>query len=221
MSSHARKAFSQNIKDVARLLKIHGEIGGNGKGRRYGLEVLNKSGVVLITAIWEAYCEDLAGEALDHIVRNVASGAQLPKELKKKIAADIKADKNDLAMWDLADGGWQARILARLASLNVERSRNLNTPKAAQIDELFGSAIGMQNVSDAWHWKKMSVAQARKKLDRFVALRGAIAHRGSDTSTVKKVDVTDYLRHVKRLVGKTGGRVNTYVKRETGKPLWV
>lgn len=220
MASKSRKAFDRNVKDVERLLEIHADVGGDAQGRRFGLEVLNKSAVVLITAIWEAYCEDLAAEALDHLVANATSGASLPKELKKKLAAEIKADSNDLAMWDLADSGWKARAEARLATLMAERNRRLNTPKADQIKDLFAAAIGLSDVSSAWSWKKMSVAQARKKLDTFVELRGAIAHRGSAASSVKKAQVTNYLVHVKRLVGKTGGRVNTYVRTATGKALW-
>lgn len=219
MASQARQAFDRNAKDVKRLLEIHADVGGDAQGRRFGLEVLNKSAIVLITAIWEAYCEDLAAEALEHLVANATSGSLLPKELKKKIGAEIKADSNDLAMWDLADGGWRARARARLATLMAERNRRLNTPKANQIDELFDAAIGLPNVSNEWRWKKMSVTQARDKLDGFVELRGAIAHRGASASGVKKRQVTNYLAHVKRLVGKTGERVNTHVKTATGKPL--
>lgn len=220
MASQARKAFDRNVKDVERLLEIHADVGGDAQGRRFGLEVLNKSAVVLITSFWEAYCEDLAAEALDHLVDHVSSGSLLPRELKKKIAAEIKAQPNDIAMWDLADSGWQARVRRRLAALMVERNRRLNTPKSDQIDELFAAAIGLSGVSNAWRWKKMSVTQARTKLDKFVELRGAIAHRGAAASSVKKVQVTGYLTHVKRLVGKTGGRVNTHVKGACGQPLW-
>lgn len=220
MASQARQAFDRNVKDVERLLRIHADVGGDAQGRRFGLEVLNKSGIVLITAIWEAYCEDLAAEALDHLVTNAKAGSSLPKELKKKIAAEIKKDANDLAMWDLADAGWKARVRVRLTTLMAERNRRLNTPKSDQIDELFGAAIGLSDASTGWRWKGMSVAQAKSKLDRFVELRGAIAHRGASASGVKKVQVTNYLAHVKRLVGKTGGRVNTHVKAATGKALW-
>ena len=220
MASQARKAFDHNVGDVERLLDIHADVGGDAQGRRFGLEVLNKSAIVLITAFWEAYCEDLAAEALEHLVDHVSTGSLLPKELKKKIAADIKAESNDIAMWDLADSGWKARAKARLATLMAERNRRLNTPKSDQIDELFAAAIGLSGVSNAWRWKKMSVAQARGKLDSFVELRGAIAHRGAAASGVKKVQVTGYLTHVRGLVGKTGGRVNTHVKGACGTPLW-
>lgn len=220
MASEARQAFDRNVKDVERLLEIHADVGGDAQGRRFGLEVLNKSAIVLITAVWEAYCEDVAAEALEHLVANVSSGAVLPKELKKKIATDITADKNELAMWDLADAGWKTRARARLASQTEERNRRLNTPKSDQIDELFDATIGLPSVSGAWRWKGMSVSQARAKLDKFVTLRGAIAHRGTAAFSVKKVQVTAYLKHVTRLVAETGGRVNAHVKSATGKPLW-
>lgn len=220
MPSQARAAFDKNAQDVELLLQIHSDVGGDAKGRRFGLEVLNKSAIVLLTAIWEAYYEDIATEALEHLIANVPSGSALPKELKKRIASDIKADQNELAMWDLADWGWKTRVQARLAALTAERNRRLNTPKTEQINELFASAIGVANVSDAWRWKKMSATKAKDKLDKYVALRGAIAHRGGAAAGVKKAQVQDYFRHVKRLVGKTGGRINSHVKDATGKPLW-
>jgi hypothetical protein len=49
MASKARNAFDENMEDVARLLALHEGAGVNGPGRRYGLEVLNKSAVVLLT----------------------------------------------------------------------------------------------------------------------------------------------------------------------------
>ncbi len=220
MPSLARLAFTQNAKDVQRLLEIHADVGGDAKGRRFGLEVLNKSAIVLITAVWEAYCEDIAEEALRHLVSHVPSASHLPKELKKRITADIKSDPNDLAMWDLADTGWKARAGARLASLTAERNRRLNTPKADQIDELFAAAIGLSGVSMAWRRKKMSVARARKKLDDCVALRGTIAHRGVAAASVTKAQVINYFQHVKRLVAKTGDRVRAHVRTATGKQPW-
>jgi len=117
MASSAQQAFDLNVKDVERLLEIHADVGGDAKGRRYGLEVLNKSAIVLITAVWEAYCEDIAAEALEHLVNNVSSGSALPKKLKKKIVTDIEAEENELAMWDLADDGWKTRVLKRLTAL--------------------------------------------------------------------------------------------------------
>jgi hypothetical protein len=220
MVSKARQAFDRNAEDIDRLLEIHQGLGGGARGRRFNLEVLNKSAVVLITAIWEAYCEDLAAEALDHMVTHLRDASALPKELKKRIAKEVKADANEIAVWQLADSGWKAKIKARLVALADERNRRLNTPKSESIDQLFADAIGLVVVSDAWRWKKMTSDTAKKKLDDYVTLRGAIAHRGKGSATCKKAQVEDYFDHLKRLVGKTGGRVDTFVRSITGSPLW-
>ncbi len=86
MRSKAHKLFVENAQDIERLLKLHEELGGKSQGRRRGLEVLNKSAIVLITSIWEAYCEDIASEGLEHIVKHGRSPDTLPKEIKKIIA---------------------------------------------------------------------------------------------------------------------------------------
>jgi hypothetical protein len=220
MPSNARQSFDKNAKDIRQLLKFHAESGGDAQGRRYGLEVLNKSAIVLITSFWEAYCEDIAAEALKHIVTHTPSAAKLPTELKKQMAKELKSDKNEIAVWGIADKGWQTVINARLAAMQEERNRKLNTPKSNQIDELFLSGIGIPAMSDSWHWKGMTVAQARAKLDKFVTLRGAIAHRGGAADSVTKSQVTNYFGFIKRLASKTGGKVNQHVKTITGKKLW-
>ena len=59
MPSKARAAFDKNAADIEKLLSLQEQQGGTSRGRRYNLEVLNKSAIVLITAFWEAYCEEL------------------------------------------------------------------------------------------------------------------------------------------------------------------
>lgn len=218
--SLARKAFDANAKDIERLFELHVQQGGVQPGRRYGLEVLNKSAVVLITSYWEAYCEDLAAEALDHIVKHAKSADVLPKKLKQQLAKELEEDLNDLALWAVADKGWKKLLKGRLEAMQEERNRKLNTPKADNIDELFLSAIGVDKISGSWKWDRTTVNAARGKLDRFVTLRGDIAHRGKASESVKLVEVRAYYELVQKLAAKTGGRVNTHVKAVAGKPLW-
>lgn len=219
MASKARRAFDAHVEDIKQLLKIHKDIGGTEPGRRR-LEVLNKSAIVLITAFWEAYCEDLAEEALDHLVANVPDASKLPKELRKRIGKEIKADPNDIGPWSLADAGWKGVVGARLAALTQKRNWDLNTPKTAQINNLFLEAVGLADVSSGWSWKGKTRKATEDALDTFVTLRGSIAHRGTASTSVKKGQVEDYFELVQHLTSKTGGRVNTFVKNATGKPLW-
>jgi hypothetical protein len=220
MASQARQRFTDNAGDVDRLLEIHRDLGGDNVGRRRRLEVLNKSAIVLLTAFWEAYCEDLAAEALDSIVTHAADAKALPKDLKRQIAAELKAATNALAIWDLADQAWRALLKKRLADLTVARNRRLNTPKTENIDELFRAAVGLKTVSNSWRWHRTTVATARTKLDRFVTLRGEIAHRGQAATACRKSQVKSFFAHVKHLVDETDGAVNAHVRGVTGRGLW-
>ncbi|MEX2168226.1 MAG: MAE_28990/MAE_18760 family HEPN-like nuclease [Pirellulales bacterium] len=218
-STEARKAFDNNCEDIKRLMEIHTDYGGTGAGYRHQLEVLNKSAIVLLCAIWEAYCEDLAAEAVEHIVSH-AKADGLSKSIKKIVAAELEKDPNEIAVWDLAGDGWKTVMRERLAKLQKDRNRRLNTPKAIEIQELFKQALGIDDITAKWYWAGMSVQNARNKLNKFVELRGDIAHRGKPNTTCSKDKVTDFLNHVTRLVGKTGGGVNTCVKSITKKSLW-
>jgi len=221
MSSKAREAFDKNLADVARLLELHRQEAGDSPGRKFGLEVLNKSAIVLITSCWEAYCEDLAEEALNCIVEHAKDSNALSKEIKKIISKDIKKDDNELSVWDIADNKWRDVLRQRFQELKETRNRKLNTPKHKNIDDLFESAIGLSNVSKSWLWaKKLTVEKAREKLDRFVELRGAIAHRGKAETAISKAQVEDYLEFIKNAAAKTGGKVNKYVRDITGKDLF-
>jgi len=221
MPSKAWKSFDQNAQDIERLLELHQEKGGTSPGRRRGLEVLNKSAIVLITSYWEAYCEDIATEGLEHIVQHGRSPDQLPKEIKQIIAKELKADPNDLSVWSLCGEGWKTILKTRLDHLRDQRNRKLNTPRTQNIDDLFLQALGLSSISSSWKWpKKMTIDRARNKLDNYVTLRGEIAHRGIAANAVTKNQVEDYFYFIKRLVSKTGSAVNSHARKITGKPLW-
>jgi len=223
MPSKARKAFNENFVDIKRLLDIHNYVGGTLRGRRYDLEVLNKSAIVLITSYWEAYCEDIAAEGLEHIVKHSKLATVLPKELKKQLANELKSDKNELALWLVADDGWRTLLSTRLKKMQEDRNKKLNSPKSNNIDSLFMTTLGIPNISDSWGWwPKMTPEKARAKLDKYVDLRGAIAHRGKIAEkSVTKKQVADYFKFINHLAARTGGMVNLYVDKITGIPLWT
>ncbi|MBU0564332.1 MAG: hypothetical protein KJ890_12605 [Gammaproteobacteria bacterium] len=221
MPSKARKALTDNLTDVTRLLQLHAEAGGGGPGRRRGLEVLNKSAIVLLTSYWESYCEDIAEEGIEHIVKYAKSADALPKAMKKLIAKELKEDKNELAVWSLADDSWRQLLTSRLEQYKASRNWNFNTPKPAQVDELFMEGLGIDKISDSWAWDNTKASNSREKLKSFVELRGAIAHRGKGDESVRKSDVTNYLELIKKLAAKTGGKVNAHCKAVTGKFLYT
>jgi hypothetical protein len=221
MPSAARKAFDANLKDVRRLIDFHEEKSGTSRGRRYGLEVLNKSAIVLLCACWEAYCEDIASEALEFIVKHANSADQLPTDLKKSLLKSLSESKHELEVWRIADSGWRTVATDRMAALREARAKRLNTPKSAQIDDLFRSAIGINSVSSEWKITPRTTAdKTRKKLDHFVSLRGEIAHRSKADTSVKKADVMAFAELIHVLAAKTGGTVNKFVFKAVGRTMW-
>jgi hypothetical protein len=118
MPSKAKAIFVSNCADVDRLVEIHKDIAGDAPGRKYGVEVLNKSAIVLICAFWEAYIEDVVAEGLAAIVTNAPDPGSLPEKLRKIVAKSIKTDVNELSPWALAGDGWKAVSLRSTARRN-------------------------------------------------------------------------------------------------------
>ncbi len=196
------------MKDVDQLLAIHGDKAGDRPGRKHGVEVLNKSAVMLMTACWEAFCEDLCQEAVNFLLENVKQASELPPDVRWGIARSLRNDKDERRLWVLADKGWKPEVLKHSNQLLLR----LNTPKSENVDVLFKSAIGKDKISRHWYWPRMSAAKARKKLDRFIELRGALAHRAQAQQAVRKADVLGYKSHISRLVPLTTIRTASYLR---------
>jgi hypothetical protein len=199
--SKAKTAFLANVADVDRLLEIHEELTGAAVGRRHKVEVLNKAAIVLISAFWESYCEDLLSEELLRLVARNSSVLSVPKELRLLLSRNVRKSLDERAPWRLAGKGWRKEITA-IANTVSSDMNFLNTPKTKQIDGIFKLHLGI-DVSRHWHWTGMTASNASKKLDNFVSLRGDVAHRGRAKKTVSKLQVLNFLNHAKRLVDIT------------------
>jgi hypothetical protein len=111
-------------------------------------------------------------------------------------------------------------IVASVAVKGLRESEQANTPTTDQSDERLAAAPGLASISSEWRWKNMSAAKAKETLDKHVALRAAIAHRGKAAASVMKAQIEYCFGHEKQLVGKTKGEVSAHVAIATGKPLW-
>jgi hypothetical protein len=220
MPSKARKSLEANSGDLERLWEIHGHEAGTAPGRKYGVEVLNKAAVVLVCAAWEAYCEDIVREAIDHIAADCADPAKLPKELRTTIANRIRAEKHDHAPWELAGDGWRKILKSNAEDVAKKLTGAWNTPKTAQIKELFAKALGIDDITKSWGWHMNPVGTTTKTLDEYVALRGEIAHRLKPANSVHKKHGQWFYDHISRLAGKIDGDVEAMLKAATGKAYW-
>ena len=110
MPSQSQKMLKANKDDLDRLMEFHEQEAGAYPGRKRYVEVLNKSAVVLVCAAWEAYCEDIVEEAIEHLVDDCDDCNKLPNILKTTVAKRVREDAHDHAPWNLAGNGWKTEI---------------------------------------------------------------------------------------------------------------
>jgi hypothetical protein len=199
----------------------HADITGESPGRRRKLGPLRELTIVLLTAFWEAFCEDLAAEALRHLVVYAPDAQVLPVELRKQVAKELSVDKNNtLEVWKLAGDGWRSVLVDRLEGLQELRNRRLNSPRTQQINDLFRETLGIENISGSWHWASINPQRAAAKLDEYIVIRHEVAHPGSSADRIWKYDINDYYTHVWNLVERTAAEVARVLADATGVTPW-
>ena len=129
---------------------------------------------MLVLAMREAFCEDLAHEAAPDTGARLVQVDDLPPKLVRHISRDLKAEKRELSAWKLVGDDWRSLILDRVSE--IARQTTFNTPKAAQIDELFDRSIGLTKVNDSRVPPRLGEMSARVALSEAISRRGGIAH---------------------------------------------
>jgi len=219
-SCKAIEALVKNTSDVDRLLEIHKDVTGTQRGRRRGVEVLNKSGVVLLTAAWEAFVEDLAQEAFDFLLKHAKSSDLIPPKVRTLASKRLKDAADGIKVWQLAGPGWRKVLLSHKARLMERHIGTFNTPKPNNIDSLFQGLIGLRHLSSKWTWQAMSVSRARANLIEFVEHRGAIAHRVKPKRGTTKAYVSGHKTFIYRLAVKSTNTVRSHLTSLVGRTPW-
>ena len=183
-------------------MDIHEELTGTKRGRRYGVEVINDASVVFVVACWEAFVEDSARQAIQHYVSLAREPKDLPKVVLRSVAANLREDKNEIRIWDLAADGWETVVKDYEDEIIARHLGPFNTPKANNVKDLYRKLIGLDDVTDKWRWPRMSSTNAKMRLNKLVATRGAIAHRGDPVEKVTKDYVLKRVDFIIRLSGK-------------------
>jgi hypothetical protein len=220
VTSRAEASFARNCADIEELLQVHADVTAEAPGRRRNLEAVHKSAIVLLTAFWEAFCEDLAGEALRHLVDHAPDARALPAGLRKQVAKELSEAKDVLEIWTLADKGWRSVLLSRLEGLQERRNLRLSNPTTRQVNDLFRNALGIEEISQSWRWSSMSAQRAAGKLDEYIIVRHEVAHRGSSADRIWKADVKEYRKHIRHLVERTAAEVGRVLTSVTGVVPW-
>lgn len=186
MPSEAFTTFSGKKKDsLIQILNLFDEIN-KSAGRNKNYEILNGA-LILLIANWEAYCEDVCGQAVKKITEKTEKFADLPKRMQKKVLEyafntykkdDNNKDPLNQEMAKLPDGNWRDLLMSRLASYVFD----FNTPKFSRkkgknLNDLFEWAIGIKNISSQID-SLLEEDEFCNRLDAVVSLRGHFAHGG-------------------------------------------
>jgi len=212
--------FVQNTFDLERLFAIHIDVSGEGAGRRHGVEVLNKSAIVLITACLEAYIEDVVKEAFEFLTKNCDDPNNIPNKVKASALEPLKSSNDPTKIWEIAGIGWK-KILKNNKNRFIKKFiGHFNTPNPENIDELIHNVLGLRNTSSKWRWQGMSKESSKKKLVEYIKIRGAIAHRTKHMRSVTKSMAEDYLQFVERIVNITDDLIREHVHSITNGFRW-
>jgi len=111
----------------------------------------------------------------------------------------------------LSGTGWRVVY----ANIVREKCKNLNTPKADNLDMLFKQCLGLKDISKTW-------SHSPTEIDSFVRRRGHIAHKGSEAPKVSKTDTVHFKALIQKTISDTDDAVYSFLKHDTpfGKAPW-
>ena len=221
MSASPSILFKENLKEVGQLLNMHSKLGGTGPGRKHNVEILNKSAILFTCAAFEAFIEDLATRAFDHIVANSKDHTSLPKSILKSIADALREDKNEIKIWELAGDGWKVVAENYKRDLLKKYVAPFNTPKPHNIEDLLKELTGFTTTPTVWQWKGMQASSAKDRLKQFVELRGALAHGSKPAKPVLKQEVLGYINLLAPIIVRFSNELRTYCYKTTAKFPWT
>jgi hypothetical protein len=210
-----------NVKSVAGLLGIHSRLTGTGPGRRRDVEVLNRAGIVLLVACWEAYIEDLAELAFDSLIGHAKVATVFPAKVLTTASKGLKEHNDGRLVWKLAGEGWKKVLQQHRDEILKKHIATFNTPRPAQIDGLFEELVGIRSLSSHWSWRGVSNTKAKRDLEALVTTRGDIAHRVLAAGRVLRRDVERSRGLVIRLSFLSSNTVGEFVTSRTGKRPWA
>lgn len=174
MPSSAYIDFLELLEDVDNLRATHIYFSKGKKGRKR-LGFLTRSAIVMLSAAWERYNENLLLECIDKILETAIEAKNLPTEIKKYISGKVKNNKNEIYPIELADGGWK-RLWKGYA---INETDILNTPNSDNLKKLFSRYLGINDCTAMWK------PNSSIPIDELIHLRGEIAHNGSKAKYVK------------------------------------
>jgi RiboL-PSP-HEPN len=179
--------------------------------------LLDKSTYVLVASLWEAYCEDVATECLNHIAVHAPTYQSLPPSIIEDIQKNIRSGKG--SPWDLAGDGWREYIRQRGKGYEIKRNKDFAGPKSGAVEQFFLRVLGVEDLCG--RWQSSGSPLICDELDKHLDRRNTLVHRFNPGRVVNKQHVKEFYKTVWRLVACTDGVADEFLTRTTGESRWT
>jgi RiboL-PSP-HEPN len=203
MPSKSFANFLIHLEDVTNLTDVHNLLGGSTRGRKK-LGYLTRSGVVMLSAAWERYNEDLLLECIKIISDNTSDANNLPESVRRTLSKHVKDEKHELKPIELTGNGWK-NVWFNFAT---QKTLNLHNPKSMELNKLFKENLGLESKEYTSLWLKKS----RAKIDKFIETRGAVAHRGKEIGYVRFKDLQKNIEIIRQNTIQIDSEMSKYLK---------
>lgn len=203
--------FAESIMEANRLVEIHRDISGSSPGRRHKVEVLNRSGIVLLVAAWEGLIEDLATLCFEAIQKSCSQPSLLPNRIKSNIGSKLKESNNPLDYWSLAGNGWRNELKKYGQEYLANKIDYFHSPRPENIDQLFSDVIGIKDISKKWKWHRARNSYINNTLNKLIDLRGEIAHSKKSSGRVTKKKFSENAKFIIRITASTHNIIGTFM----------
>lgn len=217
-ASAARITFYDSSDDVRSYYAIRQTLAGMARLDHH-IQAVGRGTYVLVSALWEAFCEDLAHEAVRILVAGADDWTGLSAPLARRIAKEVKGDAHELSPWLLAGDGWRNHTLERVD--RFARSTIFNTPKTSQVNQFFADTVGIVRISDSWVTTFAGDDLPGVALDQAITTRGAIAHGERRRKALTKKEISLFYQLVSDLVDCTELAVAEHIQSVVGTRPWV
>jgi hypothetical protein len=211
MPSNSLINFEKNlIQDVERLYSSHSVLNHVGRGRR-GLGHITRSGIFMLCAAWEVYHEELIKESVRIIADKTPLPKDLPKPVRSKLILHYDSFQDRSKLLSIAGDGWKSTFINCCDNV-VDK---MNTPNVQNLNKLYKDFMGIEIISTFWSIED-------EKIDKFISIRGDIAHNGSSAQYVTIKNLESYISTVKYTVIENDNAVLDYIKDNfnNGKSPW-
>jgi hypothetical protein len=196
--------LESNLADVKALYRIVKSIIGNNNQ----IFQINKSSIVLITASFEIFIEDLANYWFNHLIKKIQDPNDIPSRIRIGIGTKLLNTKNPKEIWKLAGPGWKAVLLNYKEETLKKETGFFNNPIPDNIDKLFLSLFGIDSITKHWKYKGKS---ARKTVKDFILTRHKIVHKNANSFPPSIYYSKRYLEIIEKVAKDTNDYLFKYL----------